>query len=344
VIVSFTFPVREIYVAARAMTRLVVIACLLSAGCARQPGGDARRIRLGFFPTVTHAVPLVMLERPSLQRALDGTHLDPKAFNAGPEAMEALLAGAIDACYLGPLPALNAHLRSNGRALVIVAGAASGGAAFVVRKGAGITGPESLHGKKLATPALGNTQDVALRTWLLAHGLRSNDLGGDVQVMPMASADILSLLRRGELDGAWVVEPWVSRLVHEAGAEVLLDERELWPNGELTTTVLVVTRALAADHPEVVQRLVQAHVDTVRFIDGHRDEARALVGRAILTRARKALPPEVLRDAFDRVQVTTRLQPETLDRLAADGRKLDYLPREGDPRAALDLHFLDAAR
>jgi NitT/TauT family transport system substrate-binding protein len=317
------------------MTRLVVAAFALLAGC-KSGNGAASSLRLGFFPTVTHGAALVALERGTFAAALAPVKLEEKPFRAGPEAMEALLAGAIDASYVGSVPALNAFLRSNGEALSIVAGAAEGGAAFVIAKDANITGPESLHGKKIASPQLGNTQDIALRAWLREHNLKTNDKGGDVQVLPLGASEIVQLMRSGGLDGAWVPEPTVSRLVHEAGARVFLDEKL----GQYPTAVLVVTKKLQAEHPEWVEKLVAAHVESVKWIQANGDQARELCGRAILKHIKKALPPEVMNDAWARVSFTSALPTDGLKRVADDGRSLGVMPAGGDVSAAADGKWL----
>ncbi len=332
------------------MTRFAMRATLVGAvalaaaggGCRSRPAGPPTALRLGFFPNLTHAAALVGLAHGELARGLAPLPVDAKPFNAGPEAMEALFAGSLDACYVGPAPAINAYLRSRGEALVIVAGAALDGAGLVVRKDAGIAAPADLHGKKLASPQLGNTQDVALRMYLADHGLQSNDRGGDVQVLPLANADILTLMKRGQLDGAWVPEPWTSRLVDEAGGRLLVDERERWPNRHFPTTVLVVTRRLAHEHPELVQKLVRAHVATVRWIAAHRDEALTLVDAGLKKWAKKSLPPELLAEAWAHVQISSELLEPELRQQLADGRALGFLPA-GDASGLTDRRFLDAA-
>ena len=234
---------------ARTFALVAATLVVVAAGCrAREPKGGAAptTLRLGFFPNLTHGPALVGLQRGDFAKALAPLTIDPKPFNAGPEAMEALFAGALDACYVGPAPAINGYLRSHGEALVIVAGAAQNGAGLVVRKEANIRGPGDLHGKKLASPQLGNTQDVALRMYLKENGLAPKDRGGDVQVMPLANADILALMKQKELDGAWVPEPWTTRLIDEAGGVLLLDEKDRWPGKKFPTTVLVVTRSWPA--------------------------------------------------------------------------------------------------
>ena len=314
------------------------------AGCHDRHGPSAAptTLRLGFFPNLTHGPALVGLQRGEFQRALQPLTVDAKPFNAGPEAMEALFAGALDACYVGPAPAINGYLRSHGEALVIVAGAAINGAGLVVRKEANIHGPADLHGKKLASPQLGNTQDIALRMYLKDNGLVPKDRGGDVQVLPLNNADILSLMKQKELDGAWVPEPWTTRLIDEAGGELLVDERDLWPDKKFPTTVLVVTKELLTRHPEIVQKLVDANVAAIAWMKAHPDEARALVDTGLQKWAKKALPEELLKKAYANVEPSAELLDAALKKQLADGRALGFLP-EGDVAGLTTRRFLDAA-
>lgn len=328
------------HVERRSVWWVAILLAACAAGCHR--GRTVDRFRIGFFPTVTHGAALVALERGTLARELSPIPVEAHAFSSGPEAMEALFAGALDACFVGPMPALNAFLRSHGEAVRIVAGAAAGGAAFVVARGSGITGPSSLPGKKLGTPQLGNTQDVALRAWLVGEGLQSTDRGGSVKVLPLASPDILSLMRLGELDGAWVVEPWVARLTHEAGARIFLDESARWPGGRYPTALLVVTQKLLREHPDRVSRLLAAHVETIRWMRAHPDQARTVVADAIFKYAHKRLPPEVMADAYAHVEMTWDPLAATLPKLTEEARSLDYLPKLGDPAQSVDTRLLDA--
>jgi NitT/TauT family transport system substrate-binding protein len=227
-----------------------------------------------------------------------------KSFNAGPSAIEALFAGAIDMTYIGPNPAINGYVRSNGEALKIIAGATSGGAALVVRNDAGIQKPEDFHGKKVASPQMGNTQDVALRSWLRANGLKTADKGGDVQVIPIANPDQMSLFLKKELDAAWAPEPWASRLVHEANGRIFLDERTLWPNGQFITAQLIVSTKFLREHPELVKNWLRAHVELTEWIQQHPIDAKAILNQQIQRETGKALPPQVLDDAYARMQPT----------------------------------------
>jgi NitT/TauT family transport system substrate-binding protein len=321
-----------------------------SSGCGghREPAAGGR-LRIGFFPNVTHAAALLLVERGELARQLSPMTIEPKAFNAGPEAMEALFAGALDACFVGPAPAINGWLRSKGEALVVVAGAAADGAGLVVRPAANIHEANDLHHKKLATPQLGNTQDVALRTYLRDEHLTTRDRGGDVMVLPLANADSFALFKRGELDGAWVPEPWLSRLVDEAGGQLFVDERDRWPEHHFPTTLLVVTKALADEKPDVVRTLVAAHAANVAWMNAHPDDARRLADAALQKWAKKKLPEKVLADAWTRVRFTTDPMPAALRKQVADARVLGLLPSSAGAQAdslagLVDARFTGGAR
>src|SRR5437879_4976939 len=233
-----------------------------------------------------------------------GVKVDWKTFNAGPAAIEALFAGAIDMTYIGPNPAIQGYVRSNGEALRIVAGATSGGAALVVRNDSGIQKPEDFHGRKVASPQQGNTQDVALRAWLLAHGLKSVDKGGDVQVLPMANPDQLTLFLKKQLDAAWAPEPWATRLIREGNGRLFLDERTLWPNQQFVCANLIVSTKFLKDHPDLVKNWLRAHVELTEWINGHLPAAKKILNQQIQKETGKALPDAVLDEAFGRVQVT----------------------------------------
>lgn len=283
----------------------------LGWGLASTPVAEATptTIRVAHFPNITHAQALVGRADGSFSRAL-GTEatIDWRLFSAGPAVIQALFAGELDLAYLGTGPAIVGFVKSRGEALRIIAGAADGGAALVVRDGAGITGPQDFHGKRVATPQLGNTQDVALRGWLAEHGLQVMERGGDVRVIPMANAEQLSMFRRGEIDAAWTAEPWVSRLVHEAGGRVLLDERDEWralTGGRFATTVLVVHPRFLAAHPELVARWVNAHVELTSRIIAQPDEAKRLTNEELKRLTGKPLPEAVLNEAWGRVAFTT---------------------------------------
>ena len=262
-------------------------------------------IHVGAFPNITHPQAMVGKSNGWFEKAM-GTQvkIDWKSFNAGPSAIEALFAGAIDMTYIGPNPAISGYVRSNGEALRIVAGATSGGAALVVRSDSGIQKPEDFHGRKVASPQMGNTQDVALRAWLQANGLKATDKGGDVQVIPLANPDQLTLFLKKELDGAWAPEPWATRLIKEGNGRLFLDERTLWPNGQFISAHLIVRTKFLREHPDLVKNWIRAHVELTDWINGHLPEAKKLLNQQIAKETGKALPDAVLDQAFSRMQAT----------------------------------------
>jgi NitT/TauT family transport system substrate-binding protein len=307
-----------------------------AAGAATSGAGEARQteevdLRLGYFPNITHAQPLVGIARGTFEEELGAqVTLKTQTFNAGPTAIEALFAGAIDATYIGPNPAINGYVQSEGKELRIIAGATSGGALLVVRPEANIETPADFANRKVATPQLGNTQDVALRAWLQANGLKDRDHGGNVQLVPSANADTLALFQRGQIDAAWVPEPWATRLVQEAGGEVFLDEREIWPEGDFVTAHLIVRTKFLEEHPEVVERLLLAHVKTTQWINENADEAKRLVNAGIKEVTGAALADAAIDAAWTNQEVTYDPIASSLRKSADDAFALGYLQEKPD--------------
>ncbi len=296
------------------------------AGCGT--GSETDRpalVRLGYFANVTHAPAIVALEQGWFAAALGpNVTLEPRTFNAGPEAVEALFSEALDITYIGPNPAINAFAQSEGQAIRIVAGATSGGAALVVQPS--ITAPGRLAGKKLATPQLGNTQDVALRAWLKTQGLSANlEGGGDVAVLPQANAQTLETFRAGGIQGAWVPEPWATRLVLEGGGSVLVDERSLWPDGKFVTTHVVVRTQFLEQHPELVAAVLRAHVRAVEFANAEPAKARELVNAGIAKLTGKALPAAVIEGAWEKLHFTVDPIATSLRKSAEDATAVGLL-------------------
>jgi NitT/TauT family transport system substrate-binding protein len=262
-------------------------------------------LRVGYFPNITHAQALVGRAGGQFEKALgSGVQIEWKAFNAGPSAIEAMFANAIDLTYVGPNPTVTGYVRSQGDAVRVIAGAASGGASLVVRQGAGIQKASDFHSKKIATPQQGNSQDVALRSWLRANGLKSREKGGDVQILPISNADQFTLFLKGQLDAAWAPEPWAARLVHEAGGRIFLDERDLWPNHEFVITNLVIRPKFLKEHRDVVKNFLRAHVDLTDWINKNPAQAKQIMNQQLQKETGKPLSPDVLDDAFSRLAVT----------------------------------------
>lgn len=285
------------------LAALAIISLFVASALCAQP--EPTVIRVGYFANLTHAQAL--LGRANGQFAKDlgpGVQIEWKMFNAGPSAMEALFANAIDITYIGPSPAVTGYVRSEGEAVRMIAGAVSGGASLIVREGSGIKNASDFHGKKVATPQQGNTQDIALRAWLRANGLKPRDRGGDVQVLPISNADQLTLFMKGQLDASWAPEPWASRLIHEGGGRIFLDERDLWPDRQFTVTDLVASPKFLKGHPDLVKDFLRAHVELTDWIEKNPAEAKQILNQQLQKETGKALPADVLNDAFSRMQVT----------------------------------------
>jgi len=300
-------------------------------------------VRVGAFPNITHAQAMVGKANGSFEKALGSrARVEWTTFNAGPSAIEALFAGALDMTYIGPNPTISGYVRSNGEALRVIAGAASGGVALVVRNDSGINKPEDFHGKKVASPQLGNTQDVALRAWLRAHGLKPTDKGGDVQVIPLANPDQLTMFLQRQLDASWAPEPWATRLIHEGNAHLFLDERDLWPRGQFVITNLIVSTRFLREHPDLVKSWLTAHVEITDWINAHSAEARTILNQQIQKETGKALAPTVLVEAFSRLQVTYDPIRSSLLTSARSAYEAGFLGREMPDLSGLyDLNLLN---
>jgi NitT/TauT family transport system substrate-binding protein len=329
----------------RRRTSIVPIAVAAGLLACRAPSSSTGlpSLRFGYFPNITHSQAMVGVADGTFQRALAGkAGLEVRVFNAGPSAIEALFAGQLDLAYIGPNPAINGYIRSKGQALRIVAGATSGGAVLVVRRDAGITRPADFAGRKIASPQLGNTQDVALRDWLAKQGLTLREYGGSTQVLPVANPDILTLFLRKEIDGAWVPEPWGARLVHEAGGRIFLDERSLWPEGRFVTAVVVAATRFLEQHPDLVAACLHAHVELTRRINADPAAARRQVNAEIQRLTGKVFPPAELEDAWSRLTPTYDPIRSSLVRSADAAYRLGFLgDTPPDLTRIYDLTLLD---
>ena len=304
-------PIRALALATAALvTSTALAACgskepeKTAAEAAAGNAAEATTVKLGYFPNITHAPALVGVNKGLFATALgSGTKLETKTFNAGPAAIEALLSGAIDATYIGPNPAINGWATSKGQALRIIAGSTSGGAGLVVKEG--INTAADLKGKKIATPQLGNTQDVALRAWLKENGLNADtNGGGDVSVLPQDNATAVQAFAQGTIDGAWVPEPNYSKLILESKAKSLVDEKTLWPDQQFVTTHLIVSQKFLKAYPATVKKLLQGHIAAVEYIKDNRADAQKVANAQIESLSGKPLKDEILAAAFQNLTFT----------------------------------------
>ena len=335
---------------------LIIVGAVMGSAVARDsnasaasitPEGPASELKLGYFGNITHAAALVGVKQGLIGKNLGSTKLSTQVFNAGPAAIEALNAGAIDAAYIGPNPAINSFVKSNGESVSVIAGAASGGAQLVVKPE--IKSSADLKGKTLASPQLGGTQDVALRAWLGHQGYKTApDGGGDVAINPTENAQTLKLFQDGKLDGAWVPEPWASRLVLQAGAKVLVDEKDLWDGagtgkpGEFPTTILIVNKKFAAQHPETVEALLKGHVAAVQWLnDTPAAEKASVINAGLKQDAGKPLSQDVIDRSLQNIVFTVDPLAGAFKKLLQDGVDAGTT-KQADLNGLFDLRALNS--
>jgi NitT/TauT family transport system substrate-binding protein len=324
------------------LSLLAIPALLAATGCggtaATAANGAAATLRLGYFANVTHAAAVVGVAKGFFQQELGGTKLDTQIYTAGPAEVTALLGGSLDAAFVGPNPAINAYLKSN-HGVRLIAGAAVGGAALVVKPS--ITSAAQLTGTTIATPQLGNTQDVALRTWLNANGHHVTLKGGDVTITPTDNATSLQLFQQGRIAGAWVPEPWVARLVQQGGGHVLVDEKTLWPQGKFATTELIVTTSYLEKHPDAVKALLKGELDAVDYLAANKAAAEQVVNDELQRLTGKSLAAGVIAAAFDDLTITVDPAVETLQTDADHAYDVGTLPAKADLNGLVDLTMLN---
>lgn len=315
----------------------MICGLLVSCQPRKATQNDPSLLRVGHFPNLTHAQALVARQMAAEgkdwfgERLGTGVKLEWFLYNAGPSAIEAIFAGSVDLTYIGPSPVLNGYSRARGKDVRVVSGAAVGGAALVVPGDGRIQKPEDFRGGRICTPQLGNTQDVAARVWLKRHGFHVTQLGGDVQVLPTANPDQLSLFQQGKVDGVWTVEPWVSRLELEAKGRIFVEETEA------VTTVLAASEAALVHKREVVARFVQAHAELTEWIQQNPEEAKRLVRTALKELTRRELPAALADRAWPRLKFTTETSLPVFQQLVEDAQSVGFL-KEITPLDHLLVH------
>lgn len=307
---------------------------------------ESAKIRAGHFSTVTHAPALIGRAQGKFEEALKNkATIDWKIFNAGPLAIEGVFAGEIDILYVGPNPAINGFVKSRGQALRILSGVASGGSAFVVRPESDIEKFEDIKGKRVVTPQLGNTQDVALRYLMKEKNLKSKTAGGNVEIFNLNGGEQITVLSKGDVDAVWTVEPLVSRLEAEAGGKILFDEKELWPNGQYATAVLVVRKKFLDEHPELVQEWVNTHVEIIRWMKKNPEEAKKIFNAELKRETGAALLPQYLDSSFKRIEFTYSPLEDELKEAARQAFAVGFLGRvEPNLNGIYDLKFVNQAQ
>lgn len=338
-----------------ALGLLVVLAGVLWGHQAEAADSAAKvrvKVRVGHFPNLTHAQALVghHLSREGkgwFEKRL-GTNVVVEwyVFNAGPSAFEGMFGRSIDLIYVGPSPTINAHLQSKGEEVRVVAGACSGGVSLVVGAASGITNTAQLKGRVVATPQLGNTQDVAARHYLKSLGFDVRLSGGDVHVVPTSPASQLVLFRQGKLDASWAVEPWVSRFVAETRAKVLMDESVLWPEtgGRFVTTHLACRAVFLKENREIVRAWVKAHEELTDWLKSNPVEARRIVNEELKLETGRGIAPAVLKEAWGKVEFTVDPLRLTLERMASNAYSLGLTRHKPALERLYHLEFISNGR
>lgn len=323
-----------------------VIACLSADRRIRRE----KKIRVGHFPNITHTQAVIGHALTRDQKGWFERYLGPDVevqwflYSAGPSAMEAIFARSIDLVYTGPSPTINAYVRSKGEEVRVVCGSCFGGSALVVRRNS-IKEVSDFKGKTIATPQIGNTQDIMARAWFRSKGFHFNLFGGDVRILPMENADQLSLFKQGDLEAAWTVEPWVSRLVIEGGGVIYLNESVLWPEtkGKYVTTHLVSNRKFLENDPEIVKNWIKAHIELTDWIKLNPHQAQQLFNQEIQKEVFQLLAPAVLQMAWKKLEVTYDPLPASVKRYGKLAFEVGLLKENPDLSKLYDLKLLHEA-
>jgi NitT/TauT family transport system substrate-binding protein len=299
--------------------------------CLQAAGAEENTvIRFGHFPNITHAQGVIAhaLTRQGKgwfeQRLGPGIQIQWFTYNAGPSAMEAIFAGSVDLTYVGQGPATNAHFKANGEEIRVIAGAANAGAALVVKADSSIKTPADFRGKKIATPQLGNTQDISCRAWLKAQGFKVTQTGGDVMVVPTANPDQLALFQSGGVDAVWTCEPWVTRLEREAKARVFFEEKDV------ITTWLVSSVKFLRDHRDLAKKIAAANAELTRWVQDHQTEAHQLLIDELKAETKTDFALDAVAQAWKRVKFTTEVSPQLVAKAVQDGKDAGFLKGSTD--------------
>lgn len=316
---------RIIIAAALLVAASAIVAGLLAGGA--DSGEDT--VRVAFFPNIGHAIPVVGLENGVFASGLGNTTISAKIFDSGPQAIEALFADSIDLAYVGPGPAINGFIKSSEKKVVILAGAASGGASLVLHPDSGIKSVDDFAGKRIAAPQIANTQDVSLRHYLSENGLNSAEKGGSVYVINVPNPDIYTLFVKGDIDAAWAPEPWATILVDQLGGERMFNEEELWPDGRFASVLLVSKASYAQENPDIILEWIESHKKTESWINEHPEETRMIFNRYMEQELGSAFPDDVIDAALSNIEITSDPITESVDEFAKRSDSLGYLGRHG---------------
>jgi len=288
------------------------------------------KIRVAFFPSISHAVPIVGLENGIFENGIgEQIQIETKLFDSGPQVIESIFARSIDVAYVGPGPVINGFLKSHGKDIRILAGAASGGASFIVQPNSGLDSIENFDGKRIASPQISNSQDVSLRYYLASNDLKPVEKGGTVFVLNISNPDIYTLFAKGEVDGAWVPEPWATMLVQDLDGVRLFNEEKLWPNEEFASVLLIARTDYLENNPELVQNWIKSHKETVAWINSNPDQSKSIFESFLKKHLGKSLPTKIIDESFSNLTITSDPIKNSILTFAERADSLGYLGRSG---------------
>ena len=317
----------------------IVLISVLGITLSGDPSHE-NKIRIAYFPNIGHAIPIVGIEQGFFEKSIGNqTKIETRVFDSGPQAIEALFADSIDVAYVGPGPAINGFLNSDNHNVKILAGAASGGASFIVHPNSEINSVSDFAGKKIATPQIGNTQDVSLRHYLSENGLKSAEKGGSVIVYNISNPDIYTLFVKGDIDGAWVPEPWATILETELGGKRLFYEEELWPNKEFASVLLIANADYVEKNPTIIANFLQSHRETVTWINTNPVETRIVFNNFLNSYLGQSLSDDVVDIALSNIVITADPKPNSIFSFAERADALGYLGRNGYDLSEIFLYF-----
>lgn len=309
---------------------VAVAVAMIAFGTSASNSSPENTVRVAFFPNLGHSIAIVGTEKGIFAEKLGNqTVIETRLFDSGPQVIESIFANEIDLAYVGPGPAINGFLKSDGKALKILAGAASGGVSLVIHPNSKIESVADFPGKRIAAPQIGNTQDISLRNYLFQNNLKPAEKGGSIYVINVLNPDIFTLFSKGELDAAWVPEPWATRLVQQLGGIRLFQEKDLWPDQKFSSTVLIVRSEFLEKHPDIVQKWMEAHVQTSDWINEHPAETKLIFNDFLKKKTGKTFPSEILNEAFSNLQITSDPIESSINTFAERANSLGYLGREG---------------
>ena len=309
------------------ITAAIAIIIGLSSG---QEQSNQDKIRVAFFPSIGHAVPIVGIENGIFENGIgQEIKIETKLFDSGPQVIESIFAGSIDVAYVGPGPVINGFLKSNGNDVKILAGAASGGASFIIQPDSGLDSIENFDGKRIASPQISNSQDVSLRHYLASNNLQPVEKGGTVFVLNISNPDIYTLFAKGEIDGAWVPEPWATMLVEELDGVRLFNEENLWPNEEFTSVLLIARTDYLEKNPELVKNWLKSHEETIAWINANPDKSKSIFEGFLKKHMGKSLPTKIIDESFSNLTITSDPIKSSVLIFAERADSLGYLGRDG---------------